>query len=73
MSTAIDSPQKPPAKAADEAKGVVFMKLREGMCKFPLGRFNEPAEWFCGMATVVGTPYCTDCQKIAYTRAERRR
>lgn len=49
------------------------MKLREGMCKFPLGGFNEPVDRFCGATTEIGTPYCGDCRKRVYTRPDRRR
>lgn len=68
MSTAIDSPKRTPAKTASTPQGVAFMNLREGMCKFPLGRFNEPVELFCGAKTQVGTAYCDDCQSRAFTR-----
>lgn len=73
MSKVIDSPKKAPTISASAPKSVTFMDLREGRCKFPLGGLNEPPEWFCGVATVIGTPYCTDCQKLAYSRPERRR
>jgi hypothetical protein len=52
-------------------RGIRFMKLREGLCKFPLGRFNDAPERFCGEPTPVGSPYCLACQRVAYTRAAR--
>ncbi len=53
-------------------RGVRFMKLREGLCKFPLGGPYDPPERFCGEATQIGLPYCPKCQRIAYVRTARR-
>ncbi len=50
-------------------RGIRFMRLREGLCKFPLGGPNDPPERFCGEPTLIGSPYCPKCQRIAYTRA----
>ncbi len=50
-------------------RGIRFMKLREGLCKFPLGGPYDPPERFCGEPAPVGSPYCPACQRIAYTGA----
>ncbi len=50
-------------------RGIRFMKLHEGLCKFPLGGPYDPPERFCGEPTPVGSPYCRACQRVAYTRA----
>ncbi len=50
-------------------RGIPFKKLREGLCKFPLGSLYDPPERFCGEPAPVGSPYCPKCQRIAYTRA----
>lgn len=47
--------------------GVSFLKLREGMCKFPLGSLREPASRFCGEPTAVGLVYCEKCRHRAFT------
>ena len=52
--------------------GVSFMQIREGRCKFPLGRIDEPPLRFCGKPTVIGLPYCTNCQRIVYVPKPRR-
>ncbi len=50
-------------------RGIRFIALREGLCKFPLGGPYDPPERFCGEPTLVGSPYCPKCQRVAYTRA----
>ncbi len=54
-------------------RGIPFKKLREGLCKFPLGSLYDPPERFCGEPAPVGLPYCEDCRRHAYVRATRRR
>ncbi len=49
-------------------RGIRFMKLREGLCKFPLGSLYDPPERFCGEPTPIGSAYCPACQRVAYTR-----
>lgn len=46
--------------------GVSFLKLREGMCKFPLGSLREPASRFCGEPTEIGVVYCEKCRHRAF-------
>lgn len=53
-------------------RGVRFVKLREGLCKFPLGGLHDPPERFCGEPTQIGSPYCPACRRIAYVRTARR-
>ncbi len=53
----------------ESPRGIRFMKLREGLCKVPLGGPYDVPERFCGEPTPVGSPYCSKCQRIAYTRA----
>ncbi len=52
--------------------GIPFGKLRNGMCKFPLGRLYDPPERFCGEPTPVGAPYCEECRGRAYVRGSGR-
>lgn len=61
------------AKADDDPPGIEFVDLREGRCRFPLGGINDPPERFCGAPAEIGTAYCPECQKKAYSRQERRR
>ncbi len=49
-------------------RGIRFIKLREGLCRFPLGGPYDPPERFCGEPTLVGSPYCPACQRVVYTR-----
>ncbi len=49
-------------------RGIRFIKLREGLCKVPVGGPYDPPERFCGEPTPVGSPYCPTCQRVAYTR-----
>jgi hypothetical protein len=56
----------------DHRKGIPFQKLREGLCKFPLGPIDEPPTRFCGAPTAIGEPYCQDCGRIAYVPGSRR-
>lgn len=53
-------------------RGIRFLKLREGLCKFPLGGPCDPPERFCGEPTLVGSPYCQAYQRIAYVGSRRR-
>ncbi len=53
----------------ESPRGIPFKKLRDGLCKFPLGGSYDPPERFCGEPTLIGSPYCPACQRIAYTRA----
>ena len=43
-----------------------IFELRAGQCRFPLGRKNEPAEFFCGQPAVPHKPYCRECCQRAY-------
>ncbi len=52
-------------------RGIPFRKLREGLCKFPLGSLYDPPERFCGEPTAAGSPYCPACRRVAYTRIMR--
>ncbi len=63
--TKVETRQEPP-------RGIRFMKLREGQCKFPLGSLYDPPERFCGETTPIGAPYCRECRRIAYVRTARR-
>jgi len=55
-----------------EIIGITFAELREGRCKLPLGRIDEPPEFFCGAETMIGNPYCSNCMKIVYVPKTRR-
>ncbi len=35
-------------------RGMPFKKLRNGLCKFPLGGSYDPPERFCGEPTLIG-------------------
>jgi hypothetical protein len=52
--------------------GVSFWELRQGVCKFPLGRFSDPPERFCGEPAAIGSPYCPQCRRIVYALSTRR-
>ncbi len=52
---------------SEAAPGVSFLKLREGMCKFPLGSMREPVSRFCGEPTEAGESYCEKCSERAFT------
>jgi hypothetical protein len=52
-------------------RGVRFLKLRAGQCRFPLGASMAPAERFCGEPASIGSPYCPDCRRIAYKPDKR--
>lgn len=56
---------------SEELIGVSFLKLREGMCKFPLGTIREAVTRFCGEPASVGVPYCDKCRVMAYTNSKR--
>ena len=65
----------PPKDSTQEADrcGIRFEELRKGRCKFPLGGFDDPPEWFCGKPSSVGQVYCQKCQQKAYNRSFTRR
>jgi hypothetical protein len=52
--------------------GIPFGELREGRCKFPLGRLSDPPERFCGKPAPIGSPYCPQCQRTVYAPRPRR-
>lgn len=51
-------------------RGVAFMDLRAGQCRWPLGNIMDlrapVAEFFCGEPAQPGSPYCPDCRRRAY-------
>ncbi len=53
-------------------KGISFLKLREGLCKFPLGALDEPVTRFCGAPAREASPYCEHCRQLAYVPNVRR-
>jgi hypothetical protein len=59
-------------RSEPDQPGIPFGKLREGLCKFALGRFNDPPERFCGEPTAIGSPYCPPCRRIVYVPSARR-
>ncbi len=69
MIEAVEAIQVESGSRNELPRGIRFMKLREGLCKFPLGGLYDPPERFCGEPMLVGSPYCRACQRIAYTRA----
>jgi GcrA cell cycle regulator len=50
-------------------EGILFIDLREGMCKFPLGGRETLPTRFCGAVTLTGSVCCLKHQKIAYNKA----
>ncbi|WP_368856435.1 GcrA family cell cycle regulator [Methylocystis sp. MJC1] len=56
-----------------EQPGITFEQLREGRCKFPLGRLSDPPERFCGEPVAMSSPYCGACRLTVYARSVRRR
>jgi hypothetical protein len=52
--------------------GIPFWELREGRCKFPLGRLSDPPERFCGAPAAIGSPYCPQCRRKASAPSGRR-
>lgn len=53
--------------------GISFWELRNGLCKYPLGAFDEPPTHFCGADAPLGEVYCIAHQRIAYNRSIDRR
>ena len=63
----IDAEANDSTPLSPHRKGIPFPELREGRCKFPLGKLNEPAKLFCGLETSNGAPYCSYCMRIVYS------
>ncbi len=61
-----------PEPATTPRRGLAFLELRAGQCRFPLGGPTDPPLRFCGEATAPGSRYCEQCRKIAYQRADQR-
>ena len=51
--------------------GVSLMKLRDGMCKFPLGGLSDTVTRFCGEPAATGVSYCEKCRERAFTNIKR--
>ena len=64
---------RPENHVSSRGKHPTIFELRAGQCRFPLGRKNEPAEFFCGKPTALPKPYCPECCLLAYvpTRPKR--
>ncbi len=52
--------------------GVAFLELGPGQCHFPLGGPKDPPLRFCGEPAPEGSPFCPQCQAIAYRRPDTR-
>ena len=72
LSDASQEQDEPEAETPIRKHPTLF-QLRSGQCRFPLGRKNEPAEFFCGKPTALPKPYCPECCLLAYvpTRPKR--
>ncbi|MDZ4789793.1 MAG: GcrA family cell cycle regulator [Hyphomicrobiales bacterium] len=55
------------------ADRVTLLKLRDCMCRWPIGDPQDEAFRFCGRKTVSGATYCEHHAAIAYQPAQRRR
>ncbi len=62
--------KKPPTTS--QRRGVLFIDLEYGMCRFPLGGPTDPPERFCGAPAQPGQPYCPACRTRAYLPARPR-
>lgn len=51
--------------------GVSLMKLRDGMCKFPLGGMRDIVVRFCGEPAATGVSYCEKCRERVFTNIKR--
>ncbi len=59
---------------APTKRGVAFLDLRAGQCRFPLGGFRDPPERFCGdRVAEPGKPYCPACMRRAYLPERKKR
>lgn len=47
------------------------MKLRDGMCKFPLGGMRDIVVRFCGEPAATGVSYCEKCRERVFTNIKR--
>ncbi len=54
-------------------RGVPFLELRAGQCRYPLGSLTDPPTRFCGDPAEPGSTYCEQCRAIAYRRRSDQR
>ena len=52
-------------QAPTSARPILFLNLAPGQCKWPLGNYDDPPEFFCGGAAVVGVSYCPYHQSVS--------
>jgi GcrA cell cycle regulator len=67
----VDAPIAPviPVPARDPEAGITIYELREGDCKWPLGKTQDyPPYMFCGYPAIFGCPWCKKHRKIAYPK-----
>jgi hypothetical protein len=54
-------------RPVEPGEGVAIRNIREGLCKWPLGTFDEVSKRFCGDPTGdIKKVYCTAHHKLAY-------
>ncbi len=70
MDPATVTAEKP---AITPRRGVTFLDLGDGQCRYPLGAKDDPPAWFCGDATALGEVYCAECRRKAYPPPRERR
>jgi len=48
-----------------DARPATFPDLAPGQCKWPLGNYDDPPEFFCGAAAAPSVPYCSYHQSVS--------
>jgi hypothetical protein len=72
----VDAPIAPvmAPRVRDPALGITIYELREGDCKWPLGKTGDyPPFMYCGGPALFGQPWCKKHCELAYTPAHLRR
>lgn len=60
-------PPPPPPRLPDDRKGVPFLDMRPGQCRWPLWRDSTPfeAKEICGEPAMPGKSYCPACSSVS--------